>query len=148
MKVILRENIAKLGKRGDVINVKDGYARNYLIPNKLAYEYSESNFKRFKIEKIKLETQELKNKESALSVKEIISDLNLVLKQKMHDDGNLYGSVSRHLISEELNKKGLKIDETSVLLDEPIKKIGDYTIKVKLHPEVFADLKLSVVKDE
>uniref|UniRef100_A0A7C3N768 Large ribosomal subunit protein bL9 n=1 Tax=candidate division WOR-3 bacterium TaxID=2052148 RepID=A0A7C3N768_UNCW3 len=148
MKVILRENLEKLGKRGDVVNVKDGYARNYLIPNKLAYEYSENNLKKFQQEKIKYEQKELKNKEIALQVKEKLSSLNLTIKQKVHDDDSLYGSISKKLICEELEKNGIKIDEHAVILDEPIKKLGDFIVNIKLHPEVIGSLNLSVVKDE
>lgn len=148
MKVILRENVANLGKRGDVVNVKDGFARNYLIPNKLAYEYSENNLKRFQQEKIKYEQKELKNKEIALQAKDKLSSITLTIKQKVHDDDTLYGSVSKKLICEELESKGLKIDEHAVLLDEPIKKLGDYTVNIKLHPEVIGVLNLSVVRDE
>ncbi|HAF08226.1 MAG: 50S ribosomal protein L9 [bacterium] len=148
MKIILRENIEKLGKRGDVVNVKDGYARNYLIPNKIAYEYSENNLKRFQQEKIKYEQKELKNKEIALQVKEKLSSINLTIKQKVHDDDSLYGSISKRLICEELEKNGIKTDENAVLLDEPIKKLGDFEVNIKLHPEVIGVLKLSVVKDE
>ncbi|MDD3803826.1 MAG: 50S ribosomal protein L9 [bacterium] len=148
MKVILRENIAGVGKKGEVINVKTGYARNYLIPSKKAYESNESNLKRYELDKKQDEIKEVKNKQLAEEMVKKLTEISVTVSQKAHDDEMLYGSVTAAMIAHELEKANVNVDKSSVLLEEPIKKLGFYTVSVKLHPEVTGEVKVWVVKDE
>lgn len=148
MKVILRENIDKIGKKGEVLNVKTGFARNFLIPSKKAYEFTAGNEKRYEIDKKVDEVKEIKNKKSAQESVIKLAELSLTITQKAHDDEMLYGSVTNQMIAKEIEKAGLHIEKGSVLMDEPIKKLGFYTLQIKLHPEVTGEVKLWVVKDE
>ncbi len=148
MKVILRKDVDGLGKRGDVINVKTGYARNKLIPQGLVFEYSKGNLKRFEEEKKFLKIQDAKNKKQAEELAEKLKEVSITISQKAHDNDELYGSVNQTMIAKELEEKGFSIDKSAILLDEHIKKIGVYEIQVRLHPEVTGTVKVWVVKDE
>ncbi|MGE3062237.1 MAG: 50S ribosomal protein L9 [bacterium] len=148
MKVILREEIAGVGKKGEVINVKTGFARNYLIPSKKAYESTAGNLKRYELDKKLDEVREVKNKQLAEEMVKTLAGISITISQKAHDDEMLYGSVTGVMIAHELEKSNVKVDKSSVLLDEPIKKLGFYTVSVRLHPEVTGEVKVWVVKDE
>jgi len=148
MKVILKEDVKALGSMGDIVNVKDGYARNYLIPKKLAVPANEKNMKEFlhhkrmierKLNKVKIQAEELKKK---------IEEIELTIKQKVGKSGKLFGSITSLVLEKELEKVGLNIDRKKILLQEPIKTLGNFKIKVKLHPEVIAELKVNVVAEE
>ena len=148
MKVILKEDVKALGSMGDIVNVKDGYARNYLIPKKLAVPADERNLKEFlhhkrmierKLNKVKIQAEELKKK---------IEEIELTIKQKVGKSGKLFGSITSLILERELEKIGLNIDRKKILLHEPIKTLGNFKIKVKLHPEVIAELKVNVVQEE
>jgi len=148
MKVILKEDVKALGSIGDIVNVKDGYARNYLIPKKLAIPADEKNLKEFlhhkrmierKLNKVKIQAEELKKK---------IEDIELTIKQKVGKSGKLFGSITSLVLEKELEKVGLNIDRKKILLQEPIKTLGNFKIKVKLHPEVIAELKVNVIQEE
>lgn len=148
MKVILRDTVKGIGKKGEVLSVKTGYARNFLIPNKLAYEFTAGNEKRFEQDK-KLEAiKDIKNKSEAEEAKKELEKLSITISQKAHDDDMLYGSVTSAMIAEELIKSFKQADKHSIILEEPIKKLGTYTVPVKLHHAVTAELKVWVVKDE
>ncbi len=148
MKVILKEDVKALGSMGDIVNVKDGYARNYLIPKKLAVPADERNLKEFlhhkrmierKLNKVKIQAEELKKK---------IEEIELTIKQKVGKSGKLFGSITSLVLEKELEKVGLNIDRKKILLQEPIKTLGNFKIKVKLHPEVIAELKVNVIQEE
>ncbi len=148
MKVILKEDVKALGSMGDIVNVKDGYARNYLIPKKLAVPADEKNLKEFlhhkrmierKLNKVKIQAEELKKK---------IEEIELTIKQKVGKSGKLFGSITSLVLEKELEKVGLNIDRKKILLQEPIKTLGNFKVKIKLHPEVLAELKVNVIQEE
>ncbi len=148
MKVILKEDVKALGSMGDIVNVKDGYARNYLIPKKLAVPADEKNLKEFlhhkrmierKLNKVKIQAEELKKK---------IEEIELTIKQKVGKSGKLFGSITSLVLEKELEKVGLNIDRKKILLQEPIKTLGNFKVKIKLHPEVIAELKVNVIQEE
>ncbi len=148
MKVILKEDVKALGSMGDIVNVKDGYARNYLIPKKLAVPADERNLKEFlhhkrmierKLNKVKIQAEELKKK---------IEEVELTIKQKVGKSGKLFGSITSLVLEKELEKVGLNIDRKKILLQEPIKTLGNFKVKIKLHPEVIAELKVNVIQEE
>ncbi|PIP13940.1 MAG: 50S ribosomal protein L9 [bacterium (Candidatus Stahlbacteria) CG23_combo_of_CG06-09_8_20_14_all_34_7] len=148
MKVILREEITGVGKKGEVLNVKNGFARNFLIPTKKAYKFSEGNRKRYDFEKKQDIIKEVKNKQLAEEMAKRLTEISITISQKAHDDEVLYGSVTNLMIAQEMEKLNIHIDKSSIYLDEPIKKLGFYTVSVKLHPEVTGEVKIWVVKDE
>ena len=146
MKVILTENIARLGSMGDIVAVKDGYARNYLIPNNKAREVTTGNMKIQEQLKKKKAAEEAKVVDAAKTLAEKISALSLTIAAQAGEEDKLFGSVSNDAISEALAGEGIEIDKKNIHLDEPIKKIGVYQVIVKLHPEVKASLRVWVVK--
>lgn len=147
MKVILLENINGLGEKGKIVEVKDGYARNYLIPRGLAKLATPSVLKEFEmIEKIKRRKEE-KNKARAEEIKRKVEKLSLTFHMKGKE--KIYGAVTSHDILQELHKRGFEeIEKGSIKLDEPLKEPGFYEIPVKLHPEVEAIVKVWLVKEE
>jgi large subunit ribosomal protein L9 len=145
MKVILKEDVKNIGSMGAVVNVADGYGRNYLIPKNLAVEANPKNIKRFEHEKniILEKAGKIKNKQEDLSQK--ISRLSLTIEANAGKDGKLFGSVTSKDITEAVAKQGIDIDKRKIVLpEETIKRIGTYTIQVKLHPEVTASMQLEV----
>ena len=148
MKIILRKSVDNVGNRGDTVDVKSGFARNYLIPKGLAFPFSPGNLKRFEEEKRNHSIQESKNIEEANTNKKQLEEESITIKQKAHDNDELYGSVNAQLIAENIRESGYELDKSAVILDDPIKKLGVYDIEVKLHPEVTAVVKVWVVKDE
>jgi large subunit ribosomal protein L9 len=148
MKVILKHDFEKLGKSGEIVSVKDGYAMNYLIPNGVAAKATTSNMtaleelKRQKASKVAKETAEAEKQASELS------QISLEIKAKAADDVKLFGSVSSGTIHEALVHKGYNIDKKNIVLEEPIKEIGEHTIEVKLAGNVKAQIKVNVIKEE
>ncbi|HAV92251.1 TPA: 50S ribosomal protein L9 [candidate division WOR-3 bacterium] len=148
MKVILREKIDGVGKKGEVLNVKTGFARNFLIPSKKAYEFSSGNQKKYELDKKLDEVREVKNRQAAMEMLKTLAEVSITVSQKAHDDEMLYGSVTNAIIAKELEKSNVHVDKNAVLLEEPIKKLGFYNVQIKLHPEVTGEVKVWVVKDE
>ncbi len=148
MKVILFENVEKLGKQGDIVTVKDGYARNYLIPQNLAKTATDKTVTLLEEHKKKLRKKDVKLAEEARSVAEQVEKVQVVLSKKVGPEGKLYGSVTPSEVAEQLNEKGFNIDKKAVKIDEPIKTTGEFTVKVRLHKEVDADIKVVVQPDE
>ena len=147
MKIILLESIGKLGKEGDVVDVAGGYARNYLIPQKKALSYSKGNLKRFEEIKRLKDIQYQHSKEEAEKLAEKLKALSVTSVVKAGENEKLYGSVTTGDIAELLKKEGYEIDKRKIVIEEPIKKLGVYTIPIKLHPEVQASIKLWVVSE-
>lgn len=147
MKIILRKNVQNLGTIGDVVNVKDGYARNYLFPRELAYLATDSSLKRIEIEKRKILSKMAKEKEIAEKLAENISNIQLSVPMKVSEEGHLYGSVTNQLISEKLAEQNFDIDKRNVILDESIKTLGIFDVKLRLHPEVIANIKVWVINE-
>lgn len=148
MKVILRKNVPNLGTIGDVVNVKDGYARNYLFPRELAYLATENALKRIEIEKRKMLSKLVKEKEIAEKLAAELSNIQLSIPMKVTEEGNLYASVNSQLIAEKLAEMNYNIEKKNILLDEPIKTLGVFDVKVKLHSEVTTSIKIWVINEE
>ncbi len=148
MKVILKEDVKALGSIGEIVNVKNGYARNFLIPKGLAVKADSKNLKEFEHHKRMIEFKLNKVKIQAEQIKEKIENVELNIPQKLGKSGKLFGSVTSLMIEKELEKEGLDIDRKKILLKEPIKTLGNFEIDVKLHPEVIAKLKVNVIAEE
>lgn len=145
MKIILLQNVDRLGNKGDVVEVKPGYARNYLIPRGYAFLYTTANIKKLEeLNRIKAVREEKKKRE-LVKLKDRLNELSLTLAVQAGEDGKLFGAVTNIDVAELLAKEGYNIDKRDILLDEPIKELGVYTIDVILHPEVKAQVKLWVV---
>lgn len=146
MKVILIDDVERLGKTGDVVAVKDGYARNFLIPKEKAKEATPQNMKMLEALKKKKDEDEKKSIEEFKALADRISSISLTLSAKVGEEEKLYGSVTADAISKALGEEGIVIDKKDIILDEPIKKLGIYQVAVKVHPEVKANLRIWVVK--
>ena len=144
MEVILREHVDNLGRRGEIVKVADGYARNYLLPRKLALLATESNKKQIARERVKFDAQELEEKRVAEAVAERLATVEIEISRKVGETEALYGSVTTGDIAHALAAKGFDIDKRKVVLQEPIKKLGEFTIPVKLHREVTSSIKVRV----
>jgi len=144
MQIILREDITNLGRPGDVVKVRDGYARNFLLPRNLAVEANPKNIRAFEHQKrLALMRREAKKGE-ALKMKERLEALRINITARAGEEGKLFGSVTNIDVERALREKGFDIERRKVILPEPIKQLGDYTVAVKLDPEVDASLKISV----
>ncbi|WP_042220894.1 50S ribosomal protein L9 [Oceanobacillus manasiensis] len=147
MKVILLQDVKGKGKKGDVKDVSDGYARNYLLKNNLAEEATNANMKALEAQKKKNEQLEQQEKEEAMDLKDTLAELTVELKAKSGDSGRLFGSITSKQIAETLHKEhGYKIDKRKIELDEPIRALGYTTVPVKLHPEVSGSIKVHVAE--
>jgi large subunit ribosomal protein L9 len=148
MQVILREDIEKLGKIGDLVKVADGYARNYLVPRKKAIEATPDNVRAMDHAKKMVADRLRRVKKEAAAEADQIKGLSVTIKAKVGEEGKLFGSVTSMDIAEAVRAKGVNIDKKKIVLEEPIKRAGDFTITVKLHTDVTADFKVSVVAEE
>ena len=148
MQIILQQDIEKLGTRGQVVEVAEGYARNFLLPRKLALEASANNMKRLEKMRTAFAVQEATEKEEAQKVADALAAVSLELTRKAGENDQLFGSVTSADISEALEAKGYKLDKRKIVLADPIKLVGEYEIPIKLHREVSATVKLAVKKDE
>lgn len=148
MKVILRKDVENLGEMGDVVTVKDGFARNYLIPREMAYFASEGAIKRLEVEKKQYQKKLALEKVKAEDIAAKIADVQVSVAMKVGDEGRLYGSVTSQMIAQELSLRGYDFDKRNIIIEEPIKTLGVFDIKVKLHPEVISTLKVWVISEE
>ena len=147
MEVILRADVDKLGRRGDVVKVAEGYGRNFLLPRGLAMAVTDANKAMIAKERKAHDARLAKEKAEHEAIAQRIGALRFVAPRKVGENDVLYGSVTSGDIAEFLKGKGVEIDKRKVSLDEPIKKLGDHEVKIKLHPEVVATLKLLVSKE-
>ena len=147
MKVILREDIKTKGDAGSIIDVKRGFARNYLIPQGLAYLATDGNLKTYERERVLKQQFSAQQRVDALKLKEEIEKVSLTAVAKVSDEGKLFGSVTNQTISDLLREKGFDINHRKILLEEPIKELGVYEVKVDLFQDVDATLKVWVVKE-
>lgn len=148
MRVILKQDVENLGRKGDIVDVASGFGRNYLIPKKLALKVTPSNMKMIEIERQALKKRFEKER---LSYQELIDRLNqaaLTFKRKAKEKDIIFGSVSASDIKDALTELGFDIDRKKIILEEPIKRLGNYTVPVKIFYEERAELKVEVVKDE
>ncbi len=147
MRVILRVDVDKLGKAGEIKDVKDGYALNYLIPKKIAYPATAQNLKKIEEEKKQKLNKEEKLRSKMEELKQKIESISCTISVKAGEDEKLFGSVTSQHITEKLHTFGINLDKRQIEIEEPIKKLGVYHIPIKLHPEVKAELKVWVIKE-
>ena len=147
MEVILREHVDNLGSRGEVVKVADGYARNYLLPRKLALLATEGNKKQIERERSKFEAKEGEERKIAQALADRLVSADVVISRKVGETDVLFGSVTSADIAEALATKGFEVDRRKVQLAEPIKKLGAFEIPVKLHRDVVATIKLTVAAE-
>jgi large subunit ribosomal protein L9 len=147
MKVILKDDVKNVGNMGDIVKVADGYARNYLVPRGLAVEASSKNVKSVEHEKRIIQEKGKKIKTSAQEFSDILSKVTLVMKANAGEEGKLFGSVTTMDIAEALKNEGFDIDKKKISLDEPIKRLGEHTVSVKIHPEITTNVTVQVVQE-
>jgi large subunit ribosomal protein L9 len=148
MQIILLERIGRLGQMGDVVNVKDGYARNFLLPQKKALRATEENLARFEKERAQLEARDLELKKEAEAVAAKLAGQGFLAIRQAGDTGQLYGSVTTRDIAEVVTAGGFTIDRRQIVLDRPIKTLGLHPTRVALHPEVIVQITLNVARSE
>ena len=148
MQVILLERIEKLGQMGDVVNVKAGYARNFLLPKKKAMRATNSNQAIFEQQRTQLEADNLKLRQEAESVSVKIDGISVTIIRQAGDSGQLYGSVSARDISESVTEAGATVNRNQILLNKPIKGLGVYETRVALHPEVSVNITVNIARTE
>ncbi|MDP6707738.1 MAG: 50S ribosomal protein L9 [Alphaproteobacteria bacterium] len=148
MDVILLERVEKLGQMGDVVKVKDGYARNYLLPRQKALRATKQNLTRFESGRVELETQNLERRNEAEAVAGKMDGTRVVLVRQASDMGQLYGSVSARDVAEALAEAGFQTGRQQVVMDRPIKTLGIHSLKVVLHPEVAVTVEANVARSE
>jgi large subunit ribosomal protein L9 len=147
MKVILKEDVKHVGKMGQIVDVADGYARNYLVPKGLVTEASTKNIKFLEHEKRIIQEKSKKIRNSAQDLAHRISSLTISIKAKAGEEGKLFGSITTMDVAEALQKEGVEIDKKKISLEEPIKRLGSYTVNIKLHPDVSAPLNIQIVEE-
>src|SRR5678809_1590023 len=147
MEVILRDHVEKLGKRGEIVKVANGYARNYLLPRKLALPATEGNRKHVERERKIVETREAEEKSQAEAIASRLSTVDITIARRVGDTEQLYGSVTATDISDFLKEKGFEIDRRKLILPEPIKALGEFDVPLKLHREVTVPLKVQVIRE-
>lgn len=147
MEIILREPIENLGGRGDVVQVANGYARNYLLPRKLALPVTDANRRQVARERVAAEAREAVERQDAQSVAARIAAAECVIARRVGGTGTLYGSVTSADIAESLEGQQLTVDKRRIVLTEPIKELGDFVVPVRLHRDVTADLRVTVVRE-
>jgi large subunit ribosomal protein L9 len=147
MEVILREHVDNLGERGQIVKVADGYARNYLLPRKLALPATEGNKKHVERERKIVEVREAQEKSQAEAIAGRLASIEITIARRVGETAQLYGSVTSADIAEYLRGKGFDVDRRKLILPEPIKSLGAYDVPLKLHREVTVPLKVHVVKE-
>jgi len=148
MRVILKQDVEKVGRRGDVINVSSGYGRNFLLPKKLAIEVTPSNLKMIEIERTALKKKAEKERLSFRGMIDKLNEVTLSFARRSGEKDVIFGSVSSGDIRDELVKLGFDIDKKRILLDEPIKRLGNFSVPVKVYQDDRAEVKVVVLKDE
>jgi large subunit ribosomal protein L9 len=148
MKVILTQDMDSLGLAGEIVDVARGYARNYLVPKKIALEATEDNIKRTEAQRKNIEIKRVKLKEDAKKIKERLAEVVITIVQKAGEEDKLYGSVTTMDIADGLEKQGITIDRRKIILDKPIKSLGEFSVPIKLHPQVMAPIKVKVVPEQ
>src|SRR5215471_950648 len=147
MEVILREHVDNLGRRGEIVKVADGYARNYLLPRKLALLATEGNKKVIERERAKFDAKEAEEKKVAEAIAERVNNVEIEISRKVGETEALYGSVTTADIADALRAKGLEIDKRKIVLQEPIKKLGAFDVPIRLHRDLSTHVKVRVVAE-
>lgn len=148
MEVILREHVDNLGRRGDVVKVAEGYARNYLLPRKLALAVTANNKRQIDREKKIADAREAEEKSQAEAVAQRIGQLEIEIARRVGENDTLYGSVTSADISHALQAKGFDVDKRKIQLAEPLKALGESTVPIKIHRDVTAQLRVKVVPEQ
>ena len=146
MEIILRQAVENLGKPGDVVTVKNGYARNYLLPRDLAYEATPGNLKRIQQERDRLEAAENQRRGSAQDLASKLEQVSLTFSARVGDEGKLFGSVTATDIAQQLEAQGFHVEKRQIDLHEPIKALGVYRVPIRLHAEVKPEIRVWVIK--
>jgi large subunit ribosomal protein L9 len=147
MDVILREHVDNVGKRGEIVKVADGFARNYLLPRKLALPVTPGNLKHIERERTKFEAREAEERQGAEAIASRLVGIVVVITRKVGETEALYGSVTSSDIAASLASQGVEIDKRKIQLQEPIKRLGEYDVPIKLHRDVTAPIKVKVVAE-
>lgn len=147
MKVILRQDFAKLGTTGDVIEVKDGFARNYILPRKIGFEATKGNMRALEEEKKQRSKRDDKDLIKAQKLGVDLEKISVTLKMKVGEDEKLFGTVTTQMIADALSEKGFNVDKRIISTEEPIKALGIYSVDIKLHPSVESKVKVWVVRE-
>jgi large subunit ribosomal protein L9 len=147
MKVILRRNFDQLGKVGDVVAVKDGYARNYLIPRQIAYQATKGNILALEEEKKQIVKKEAKELDLAQKLANEIEKVSITIPVKVGEEDKIFGTVTNQMIADSMKEKGYEIDKRKIEITEPIKALGIYSVTIKIHPSVSAVVKTWVVRE-
>ena len=147
MKIILREDVETLGKAGEIIKVKDGFGRNYLIPQKLAVLANVRNMKALDHDRRTIETRAKKTRKTAEATAATLSAVSLILPAKAGEEGKLCGAITSRDIAEALGKAGVTVDRKAIQLADPIKQVGDYKVKIRVAADVFPEISVSVVPE-
>jgi len=148
LRVILLSDQRHLGKRGEVVDVKPGFGRNYLVPQGIALEASHANIKYFEQQRGKIDAQHAKERDAAAEIAAKLSGLRLEIPKRVGDTGTLYGSVTAGDVAELLEKKGVVVDRRRIDLEGGIKSLGEHPVRIELHPEVVAEVTVAVVAAE
>ena len=148
MEVILREHVDNLGRRGDVVKVAEGYARNYLLPRKLALAVTEGNKRQIEREKKVAEVRDAEEKQQADALAQRLTQTEIEIARRVGENDTLYGSVTSADIAHALEAKGFTVEKRKITLAEPLKALGEFTVPVKIHREVTAQVKVKVVADK
>ncbi len=148
MEVILREHVEHLGRRGDIVKVAEGYARNYLLPRKLALAVNEGNKRQIERERKNAEARELEEKTQADAFAARLAELEIAIPRRVGENDTLYGSVTTVDIASALAAKGFEVDRRKIVLADPLKALGQVTVPIKIHRDVTAQVKVSVVPEK
>ncbi len=146
MKIILTQDVKKLGKKGDIIEVKDGQARNHLIPNNFAVEANKKNLNELDAKNESVKKNDLQNKQVALEICKKLEKEKIIFKVK-ENSGKLFGSITTLAIYEELSKLGYKVDKRNIYLKRPINTLGKFEIKIKLYNEIFTNISIEIISN-
>lgn len=148
MRVILLTDQRHLGKRGEVVEVKPGYGRNFLLPQGIALEATNANIKYFEHQRAKIDARHAKERDEAQQIANRMADLRIEIAKRVGETDTLYGSVTAGDIAESLEQKGFTVDRRRIDLEGGIKTLGDHPVRIELHPEVVAEVTVSVVREE
>ncbi len=148
MEVILREHVDNLGRRGDVVKVAEGYARNYLLPRKLALAVTEANKRQIEREREAAEARDAEEKAGAEALAQRLAELELQIARRVGENDTMYGSVTSSDIAQALHARGFEVEKRKVSLPEPLKTIGQHTVPVKIHRDVTAPVKVTIVPQQ
>jgi len=148
MEIVLLERVEKLGQMGDVVRVKDGYARNFLLPEGKALRATKANLARFEAERAQLEARNLELKKEAESVAQRLDGQSFVVLRAAAESGSLYGSVSPRDVAEAVSAGGFSVDRKQVVQDKPVKELGLHSLRIMLHPEISATVTINVARSE